>query len=125
VAAFSEASSRGELRKLTTARLAAGSAGASCDEVAASHAADSAFRAGLESAGDIEAAVAEQIGDAQVSVVVDGNRALITVVSAEFETLSRVQKQQKVYACIDDYIKDGRLHAVTIRALTPEEAGST
>ena len=73
---------------------------------------------------DLEAAVTAQIPAARVAVVVEGNRALITVVSSEFESLSRVQKQQKVYACIDDYIKDGRIHAVTIRALTPEEAGS-
>lgn len=73
---------------------------------------------------DIEKAVGEGIGDAEVSVVVDGNRALITVVSDAFETLTRVQKQQKVYACIDEFIRDGRLHAVTIRALTREEAQS-
>jgi acid stress-induced BolA-like protein IbaG/YrbA len=42
-------------------------------------------------------------------------------VSDAFESLSRVQKQQKVYACITGYLEDGRLHAVTIRALTPAE----
>jgi acid stress-induced BolA-like protein IbaG/YrbA len=74
---------------------------------------------------DIEKAVAGQITGADVSVTVDGNRALITVVSDEFESLTRVQKQQKVYACIDEFIRDGRLHAVTIKAMTPEEAGSS
>ena len=71
---------------------------------------------------EIAAAVRARIEDAEVDVLVDGNRALITVVSPVFASLSRVQKQQQVYACIDDYIQDGRLHAVTIRALTPEEA---
>jgi acid stress-induced BolA-like protein IbaG/YrbA len=66
-------------------------------------------------------AVERGISDARVEVVVEGNRALITVVSPAFEGLSRVQKQQTVYACIDDFIRDGSLHAVTIRALTPEE----
>ena len=70
---------------------------------------------------DIEQAVAAVIKDADVEVVVEGNRATITVVSPVFADLSRVQKQQKVYGCIDEFIKDGRLHAVTIRALTPEE----
>jgi acid stress-induced BolA-like protein IbaG/YrbA len=73
---------------------------------------------------DIESAVAAGIEGAEVSVVVDGDRALITVVSDAFAPLTRVQKQQKVYACIEDFIRDGRLHAVTIKALTPEEAGS-
>ena len=67
----------------------------------------------------IIAAVADGIEDAEVEVVLEGNRALITVVSPVFEGLSRVQKQQKVYACIDAFIRDGSLHAVTIRAETP------
>jgi len=72
----------------------------------------------------IERAVADRIEASKVEVALDGNRALLTVVSDEFAPLSRVQKQQKVYACIEEFIRDGRLHAVTIRALTPEEAGS-
>ena len=72
---------------------------------------------------DIAAAIRDRIEGADVEVALDGNRALITVVSPVFETLSRVQKQQRVYGCIEEYIKDGRLHAVTIRALTPAEAG--
>ena len=71
---------------------------------------------------EIASAVSAQIDGAQVAVVVDGNRAEITVISEIFAALTRVQKQQRVYACIEDYIRDGRLHAVTIRALTPEEA---
>lgn len=73
---------------------------------------------------DIAQAVRDGVLDAEVDVVLDGNRALITVVSTDFEGLSRVQKQQKVYACIEEYIRDGRLHAVTIRALGPAESGS-
>jgi acid stress-induced BolA-like protein IbaG/YrbA len=68
----------------------------------------------------ISQAVSDGIEDAEVNVVLEGNRALITVVSPAFEGLTRVQKQQKVYACIDGFIKDGRLHAVTIRAETPD-----
>lgn len=72
---------------------------------------------------EIAQAVRDGVADAQVEVTVDGNRALIVVVSTEFDGLSRVQKQQKVYACIDQFIRDGRLHAVTIRATGPGEAG--
>ena len=68
----------------------------------------------------ITAAVASGIENAEVDVVLEGNKALITVVSPVFEGLSRVQQQQKVYACIDTFIKDGSLHAVTIRASTPD-----
>ncbi len=60
--------------------------------------------------------LSSRFSDAQVDVQVDGNRASITVLSSEFDGLSRVKKQQAVYACIEDYIADGRLHAVTIKA---------
>lgn len=69
---------------------------------------------------DIIERVSAQIPNSSVKVSIDGNRALIEVVSDTFEPMSRVQKQQAVYACIDEFIQDGRLHAVTIRALSPE-----
>jgi len=69
----------------------------------------------------ISAAVVAGIPGARVDVDVEGNRALITVVSDRFAGMTRVQKQQAVYACIQQLIADGSLHAVTIRALTPAE----
>jgi acid stress-induced BolA-like protein IbaG/YrbA len=72
---------------------------------------------------ELESAIIAAIPDARVEVSVDGNRAVIQVVSEVFSGMSRVQKQQTVYGCIDGYIQDGRLHAVSIRALTPAEAG--
>jgi len=63
--------------------------------------------------------VLDAIADATVSVAVDGNRAMIDVVSPVFSDLSRVKKQQLVYACIEDLIASGDLHAVTIKADIP------
>ena len=64
--------------------------------------------------------VSEAFPGASVSVVVEGNRALIEVVSDTFAGLNRVKRQQAVYACIQDFIADGSLHAVTIKAAEPE-----
>jgi acid stress-induced BolA-like protein IbaG/YrbA len=62
----------------------------------------------------------------EVNVTIDGNRAHIDVVSHHFAGMNRVQKQQAVYACIQNYIADGRLHAVTIKAdVPPEPTGTT
>ena len=72
---------------------------------------------------EISRAIRERMPDAEVQAAVDGNRAVITVVSETFAGMSRVRKQQAVYACIDAFIKDGTLHAVSIRALTPAERG--
>lgn len=68
---------------------------------------------------EISRRVLDAIADATVSVAVDGNRAMIDVVSPVFSDLSRVKKQQLVYACIEDLIASGDLHAVTIKADIP------
>ena len=70
---------------------------------------------------EIATAIHAHMPDARVEVEVDGNRAVITVVSSLFADMNRVQKQQAVYGCIDAFIQDGRLHAVTIRAQTPDQ----
>jgi hypothetical protein len=36
-------------------------------------------------------------------------------------TLSRVKKQQAVYAPLMEYIADNRIHALSIKAFTPQE----
>tara|TARA_B100001094_G_C18028385_1_gene718807 strand:- start:313 stop:537 length:225 start_codon:yes stop_codon:yes gene_type:complete len=68
---------------------------------------------------EITRRVQAAIDNATVSVLVDGNRAMIEVVSPIFADLSRVKKQQAVYACIEDLIAAGDLHAVTIKAEAP------
>ena len=70
-------------------------------------------------ADDVKARVEAAFPDAQVSAVGDGNRMEITVASVAFEGQSRVKRQQLVYAAIDELIKAGDLHAVTIVTSTP------
>lgn len=72
---------------------------------------------------DIEARLREELRAAEVTVDGAGNRFEIDVVSDEFAGLSRVKRQQLVYAAIDDLIASGAIHAVTIKAATPAERG--
>ena len=72
---------------------------------------------------EISARIQAQIDAVSIRVEVDGDRAVIEVVSDQFADMSRVKKQQTVYACIEDLIADGRLHAVTIRAEAPQQDG--
>jgi acid stress-induced BolA-like protein IbaG/YrbA len=44
------------------------------------------------------------------------------VVSSRFAGMSAVKKHQTVYATVRDEIASGAVHALSIRALTPEEA---
>ena len=69
----------------------------------------------------ISACIRAQIEASSLQVTVEGNRALIEVVSSQFAGLNRVKRQQLVYGCINDLIADGSLHAVTIKASTPDE----
>lgn len=70
----------------------------------------------------IREGLASSTEDLDVQVELDGNRALIRVVSPMFAGMSRVRRQQAIYGCIDGFIADGRLHAVTIHAIPPTEA---
>ncbi len=70
---------------------------------------------------DIEARLRDALGEAEVAVDGEGNRFVIDVVSDDFEGLSRVKRQQAVYAAIQDLIASGAIHAVTIRAATKAE----
>ena len=42
----------------------------------------------------------------------------VTVISAEFEGMSAVKRQQKVYAALGSYITSGELHAVAMKTLS-------
>jgi acid stress-induced BolA-like protein IbaG/YrbA len=68
---------------------------------------------------DVKSRVETAIPGAQVTVEIEGNRAAIAVISEHFDGMSRVKKQQEVYACIQDLIASGALHAVSIKAETP------
>jgi|TARA_B110000263_G_scaffold235079_1_gene233248 acid stress-induced BolA-like protein IbaG/YrbA len=68
---------------------------------------------------ELTAKITRDIPGADVDVQLDGNRAMIIVTSDAFVGMSRVKQQQTVYASIDAYISDGRLHAVTIKAQIP------
>ena len=71
---------------------------------------------------DLKSRLEEAFTDAEVAVAGEGNRFEIHVVSAAFEGLNRVRRQQAVYAVIGDLIASGAIHAVTIVATAPDEA---
>lgn len=52
----------------------------------------------------------------------DGHKYLVEAVGTIFEGMNAVKRQQFVYKILNPYIASGRMHAVTIRALTPAEA---
>jgi acid stress-induced BolA-like protein IbaG/YrbA len=51
----------------------------------------------------------------------DGHHFDAVIVSAEFASLNRVKRQQRVYQTIRDKLDSGELHALSMQTLTPEE----
>lgn len=63
----------------------------------------------------------DNIESTHLEVDMQGNHCTLVIVSGVFEGLSPVKRQQAVYACLQDLIASGELHAVNISALTPSQ----
>jgi len=70
---------------------------------------------------DLQTVLREKLADCEVNVSGDGYHYQVIAIGKVFEGLSAVKKQQTVYGCINDLIADGTVHAVSIKAYTPEE----
>jgi acid stress-induced BolA-like protein IbaG/YrbA len=57
---------------------------------------------------------------AQVAVEGDGHHFEATIVAAEFDGKSRIQRHQLVYAALGDKMK-AEVHALSMKTLTPAE----
>lgn len=51
----------------------------------------------------------------------DGSHFQVIAVGELFADLSRVKKQQAVYAPLSEFIADNRIHALSIKTYTPVE----
>ena len=64
---------------------------------------------------EIEERIMSAYPDASVKVALSGRNAEIKISSVTLSALNRVQQQKKIYACIDDLISAGDIHAVSIK----------
>ncbi len=72
---------------------------------------------------EVEKIIEAGIPDSTVTVTADGNKYTAVIVADVFEGKTMVQEQKMVYALLNDYIQNGAIHALTIKALTKKEAG--
>ena len=70
---------------------------------------------------DIEALLKSELDLAEVHVTSDGSHFQIIAVSDKFEDLSRVKKQQMIYAPLSDKIADGSMHAISIKTFSEKQ----
>lgn len=72
----------------------------------------------------IEAWIRDGLPCEQLAVDGDGRHFEALVVSAAFEGLSRVQRQQRVNAVLRPHFESELLHALSMQCLTPAEAAA-
>ncbi|MEW5756990.1 MAG: BolA family protein [Pseudomonadota bacterium] len=70
---------------------------------------------------EIKRLVAQAIPGGEVEVTGDGYHFEVRVVSDVFAGKTPVQKQKIIYAPLNEFIKSGALHALSIKAYTPAE----
>ena len=71
-------------------------------------------------AADVQRFIAQGMACAHLAVEGDGRHFFATIVSPEFEGLSRVRRHQRVYAALGDRMRE-QIHALSMKTLTPAE----
>lgn len=70
---------------------------------------------------EIKAILEQALSLEEIHVKGDGSHFEVIAVSEQFEGMSRVKKQQAIYAPLMEQIKTNAIHALSIKALTPAE----
>ncbi len=69
---------------------------------------------------DVQSYIAQGLPCTELQVEGDGRHFFATIVSAEFEGLSRVRRHQRVYQALGDRMRE-QIHALSMKTLTPAE----
>lgn len=72
-------------------------------------------------AQEIEARIQQALPDADMEVSGEDCSFTLAIISADFEGLNLMQRQQKILSLFEAELKSGQLHALTIKAWTPEQ----
>ena len=69
----------------------------------------------------IKSLIEAQFEQAEVSFLGEECNFTVQVVSDEFAGLMPVKRQQKVLSAVQELIAEGKLHAISVKAMTPAE----
>jgi acid stress-induced BolA-like protein IbaG/YrbA len=69
---------------------------------------------------EVRAFIAAGLACERLEVEGDGRHFFATIVSSEFDGLSRVRRHQRVYAVLGDRMRE-QIHALSMKTLTPSE----
>lgn len=71
---------------------------------------------------NIKTRLVEQFPDCEIEASAEGNHCHVRIVGEVFSGLRPVQRQQRVYAALNEWIADGSVHAVHMALQTKTEA---
>lgn len=74
-------------------------------------------------AADVQRFIAHGLPCTHLEVEGDGRHFFATIVSAEFDGLTRIRRHQRVYAALGDRMRE-QIHALSMKTLTPAEWAS-
>jgi acid stress-induced BolA-like protein IbaG/YrbA len=69
---------------------------------------------------EVQQFIANGLSCQALQVEGDGRHFFATIVSTEFEGLSRVRRHQRVYQALGDRMRE-QIHALSMKTLTPSE----
>lgn len=69
----------------------------------------------------IKSLIAQYISESKSNVIGDGRHFQAIIVSDTFEGKSKLQRQQMVYQALGDKIKQGEVHALSMKTYTQAE----
>lgn len=75
----------------------------------------------LMDAEEIQKMIESNVPDSKVVVQGDGRHFEAQIISATFEGLNLLARQRVVYSALGDNIRNGNIHALSIKAKTPQE----
>ena len=75
-------------------------------------------------AAEVQRYIAQGLKCDHLEVDGDGRHFFATIVSAEFEGASRVQRHQRVFEALGDRMRE-QIHALSMKTLTPAEWAAT
>jgi len=72
-------------------------------------------------ADDVKSVLETQLVDCEIKVEADGSHVNIIVIGDIFEGKRAVQRQQLVYAALNEHIASGAIHAVNMKTYSVQE----
>lgn len=72
-------------------------------------------------ADDVKSILDKQLADCDIKVEVDGSHVNVIVIGDIFEGKKAVQRQQIVYAVLQEHIASGVIHAVNMKTYSNQE----